>query len=285
MKPAAFLYQAPRSRAEALDAVAAHGDDGKVLAGGQSLVPAMNFRLARPAVLIDITRVPDLSTIARDGTSLRIGALSRHARFERPVTDGPLGALLPEVARHIAHTPIRARGTFGGSLAHADPASEWCALAVALNATIVAESKAGVRTIAARDFFQSIFTTALKPDELLTEIRLPWLSADWRCGFAEYSRRAGDFALAMAVVALRLEQGVIREASIALGGVGATPLPAVGAARLLLGATPSDALLAASGDAASREVDPQGDIHATPTYRRELVGAMTRRALRQALAA
>src|SRR5271170_4068805 len=248
MKPAAFLYLAPRSRAEA------HDDDGKLLAGGQSLVPAMNFRLARPAVLIDINRVPDLSTIARDGASLRIGALSRHARFERPVTDGPLGALLPEVARHIAHTPIRARGTFGGSLAHADPASEWCALALALNATIVAESKAGARTIAAADFFRSIFTTALKADELLTEIRLPWLSADWRCGFAEYSRRAGDFALAMAVVALRLEQGVIREASIALGGVGATPLPAVGAARLLLGATPSDALLAASGATASREV-------------------------------
>jgi len=285
MKPAAFLYLAPRSRAEALDAIAAHGDDGKVLAGGQSLVPAMNFRLARPGVLIDINRVPDLSTVARDGASLRIGALSRHARFERPVTDGALGALLPEVARHIAHTPIRMRGTFGGSLAHADPASEWCALALALNATIVAESKAGTRTIAAADFFQSIFTTALQPDELLTEIRLPWLDASWRCGFAEYSRRVGDFALAMAVVALRLEDGVIREASIALGGVGATPLAAAGAARLLVGARPSDALLAEAGDTAARDVDPQGDIHATATYRRELVGAMTRRALRQALAA
>jgi len=285
MKPAAFLYLAPRSRDEALDAIAAHGDDGKVLAGGQSLVPAMNFRLARPGVLIDINRVPDLSTVARDGASLRIGALSRHARFERPVTDGALGALLPEVARHIAHTPIRMRGTFGGSLAHADPASEWCALALALNATIVAEGKSGTRTIAAADFFQSIFTTALKPDELLTEIRLPWLDASWRCGFAEYSRRVGDFALAMAVVALRLEHGVIRAASIALGGVGATPLPAASAARLLLGASPSDALLAEAGAAAAREVDPQGDIHATATYRRELVGAMTRRALRQALAA
>jgi carbon-monoxide dehydrogenase medium subunit len=285
MKPAAFLYLAPRSRDEALDAIATHGDDGKVLAGGQSLVPAMNFRLARPGVLIDINRVPDLSTVARDGASLRIGALSRHARFEHPVTDGALGALLPEVARHIAHTPIRMRGTFGGSLAHADPASEWCALALALNATIVAESKSGTRTIAAADFFQSIFTTALKPDELLTEIRLPWLDTSWRCGFAEYSRRVGDFALAMAVVALRLEHGVIREASIALGGVGATPLPAANAARLLVGASPSDALLEEAGATAAREVDPQGDIHATATYRRELVGAMTRRALRQALAA
>jgi carbon-monoxide dehydrogenase medium subunit len=285
MKPAAFLYQAPRSRAEALAAITAHGDDGKLLAGGQSLVPAMNFRLARPAVLIDINRVPDLSTIARDGASLRIGALSRHARFERPVTDGPLGALLPEVARHIAHTPIRMRGTFGGSLAHADPASEWCALALALGATMIAESQAGTREIAAAEFFRSIFTTALQPDELLVEIRLPWLDASWRCGFAEYSRRAGDFALAMAVVALRLENGVIRAASIALGGVGATPLPASGAMRLLVGATPSDALVAEAGDAAAHEVDPQSDIHASATYRRELVGAMTRRALRQALAA
>jgi carbon-monoxide dehydrogenase medium subunit len=285
MKPAAFLYQAPRSRDEALAAIAAHGDDGKVLAGGQSLVPAMNFRLARPAVLIDINRVPDLSTIVRDGATLRIGALSRHARFERTVTDGPLGTLLPEVARHIAHTPIRMRGTFGGSLAHADPASEWCALALALDATLVAESKRGAREIAAADFFRSIFTTALEPDELLTEIRLPCLDASWRCGFAEYSRRAGDFALAMAIVALRLEDGVIREASIALGGVEGTPLKATSAMALLIGATPSDALLAEAGATAAREVDPTTDMHATAPYRRELVGAMTRRALRQALAA
>ena len=285
MKPAAFRYEAPRTRDAAIAAIAAHGDDAKVLAGGQSLVPAMNFRLARPAVLIDINRVPDLSAITPDGAMLRIGALARHARFERPVTEGPLGALLPEVARHIAHTPIRTRGTFGGSLAHADPASEWCATALALGATMVAESKAGVREIAASDFFQSIFTTALRPDELLTEIRLPRLDDAWRCGFAEYSRRAGDFALAMAVVALRLDHGTIREASIALGGVGPTPVPAAETVKLLVGATPSSDLIAAAGDAAAREIDPPADIHAGAAYRRELTGAMTRRALKQALGA
>jgi carbon-monoxide dehydrogenase medium subunit len=285
MKPAAFRYEAPRSREAALATLAAHGDDGKVLAGGQSLVPAMNFRLARPAVLIDINRVPDLGTIGRDGATLRIGALSRHARFEKPVTDGPLGKLLPEVARHIAHTPIRTRGTFGGSVAHADPASEWCALTLALDAVMVAERTGGVREIPAADFFQSIFTTALQPDELLTEIRLPWLDASWRCGFAEFSRRAGDFALAMAIVALKLEGGTIRTAAIGLGGVGATPVRAVKAASLLVGAAPSDALFAEAGATASTEVDPPADIHATAIYRRELVGAMTRRALRQALAA
>jgi carbon-monoxide dehydrogenase medium subunit len=285
MKPAAFRYEVARTRPDALAALAAHGDDAKVLAGGQSLVPAMNFRLARPAVLVDINRIADLAGVAEDAASLRIGALTRHATFERPVTDGPLGRLLPEVARHIAHTPIRTRGTFGGSLAHADPASEWCATALALGATMVAENSTGTRTIAAADFFQSIFTTALRPDELLTEIRLPRLDASWRCGFAEYSRRAGDFALAMAVVALRLDGGVIREAAIALGGVAATPVLADDIAKLLIGAAPSDALVADTAAAAAHAVDPPEDIHASAAYRRELVGAMTRRALARALVA
>ncbi len=284
MKPAAFDYHAPRSRDEVLRLLSAHGDEAKVLAGGQSLVPTMNFRLARPAVLIDINRVPDLAALERGENDLRIGALNRHVRFERAVTDGPLATLLPEVARHIAHTPIRMRGTFGGSLAHADPASEWCATALALDAVIVAESARGRREIAAAQFFKAPFTTALDPDELLTEIRLPRGDASWRCGFAEYSRRTGDFGLAMAVVAVRLENGTIATASIALGGVDGTPVRAVAAARVLVGARPSAALFAEAGAAAAREIDPPEDIHATAAYRRDLAGAMTRRALKQALA-
>jgi carbon-monoxide dehydrogenase medium subunit len=245
----------------------------------------MNFRLARPTALIDINRVPGLDGIGEQAGKLRIGAMVRHARFEQPVTDGPLGRLLPRVAACIAHTPIRSRGTFGGSLAHADPAAEWCALSLALDAEVVAASRQGTRVIPASQFFTTIFTTALRADEVLTEIRLPRLDTSWRCGFAEFSRRAGDYALAMAVVALRLDQGVIREARVALGGVASTPVLAPAAMQLVTGAMPSDALLADAGAAARAGVNPDGDIHGSAEYRRDLVQAMVRRALRDALAA
>lgn len=285
MKPAAFAYFAPRSRAEAIALLGQHGDEGKVLAGGQSLVAAMNFRLARPSALIDINRLPGMAGITMEGGQLRLGALCRHARFEVPVAPGPVGALLPRVAACIAHTPIRARGTFGGSLSHADPASEWCCLALALGAEIVAEGPSGQRVIPAADFFTTIFTTALRQDELLTEIRLPLLGAGWGCGFAEYSRRAGDFALAMAVVALRVEQGVIREARIGLGGVASTPIAAPAAVQALLGQRPDEAAFTAAAEAAAANCEPNGDIHGSSEYRRDLLRAMLRRALRQAAAA
>jgi carbon-monoxide dehydrogenase medium subunit len=285
MKSAAFAYHAPNSIDEAIALLDRYGDDGKLLAGGQSLVPAMAFRLARPAVLIDINRIPGLDGIAETDGQLRIGALTRHARFEQPVTTGPLGRLLPRVAACIAHTPIRSRGTFGGSLAHADPAAEWCALALALDAQIVATGPQGERAIPASGFFTTIFTTALYPNELLTQIRLPHLDSTWRCGFAEFSRRAGDFALAMAVVAVRLEQGVIRQARIALGGVASTPVLAPAAMQILTGAAPTDAVLKQAGEAASAGVRPDGDIHGSAEYRRDLAGTMVYRALKDALAA
>lgn len=278
MKPAAFDYLAPTSVEGAIAALVANGDAAKVIAGGQSLVPMMNFRLARPGVLVDINRIPGLDRIAADGTTLTIGALARHARFERPVCDGPLGALLPLVAGHIAHAPIRTRGTFCGSLAHADPASEWCALALALDAVLVAEGPAGRREIAASAFFRTLFTTALVPDELLVEARLPLLGPDWHCGFAEFSRRAGDYALAMAVVALRHAGGRVAEARIALGGIGFTALRSPEAEAVLRdGGSP-----AAAADAAAAEVDPQDDPQASAALRRDLVRAMLHRALLQA---
>src|SRR5436190_1398740 len=205
MKPAAFRYFAPRTLDEALDLLAEHGEEGKVLAGGQSLVPAMNFRLAQPASLIDINRIGALDYVREEQGAFCIGALARHARFEAPVAEGALSGFLPRVARHIAHLPIRVRGTFGGSLAHADPASEWCLVATALDADIVAVSKSGSRTIAARDFFSGIMSTALKADELLVEVQFPILSADTRFGFREFSRRPGHFAIAMALATYRLE--------------------------------------------------------------------------------
>jgi len=285
MKPAAFAYYAPRSLDEAVALLARNGSEAKILAGGQSLVPAMNFRMARPAALVDINRIPGLDGIVAEDGWLRLGALVRHARLEAPVAEGPLGRLLPEVARHIAHLPIRMRGTFCGSLAHADPASEWCTTALALDAVMVAQGPAGRREIPAAAFFSHVFTTDLQPEEILVEARLPLLDANWRCGFAEFSRRAGDFALTMAVVALWLDGGVVRRASIALGGVAPTPVRAPGAAQALLGAAPGAESFAAAAAIAAEEIEPQEDIHATAALRRDLIRAMVRRALLQAVPA
>ena len=284
MKPAAFEYRAPRSIAEALDLLAEHGDEAKVLAGGQSLVPAMNFRLARPSVLVDINRIGELDRLGAADGKLRIGALTRHVAFEKRVAEGPLGALLAEVVRYIGHLPIRVRGTFAGSLAHADPAAEWCLVAATLDAVIVARSRAGERSIGAQDFFQSILTTSLRPDEVLAEVRLPVLDSSWRFGFAEFSRRAGDFALGMALVLLRLEGGRIAEARIGVGGAGDRPLRIAAAEQALSGSKPGPEAFGEAARIAAAAVDPFEDIHASVAYRRDLVRAMTRRALQRAAA-
>jgi aerobic carbon-monoxide dehydrogenase medium subunit len=285
MKPAAFDYYRPREIEETLSLLAEHGGDGRVLAGGQSLVPAMNFRLARPAVLIDINALEELSGIRTEAGRIAIGALTRHTVFEHPVVSGPFGHLLPEIAHHIAHLPIRVRGTFGGSIAHADPAAEWCALAMAVDAEISLRSASGARTAAARDFFKTIFTTDLREGEMITGISLPHFDETWRWGFVEFSRRAGDFAIVSATVGIRIEGGTIREARIALGGVVDKPVRAAAAEQVLVGEAPGDAAFRASADAARAAFEPFGDIHATPEYKSELVAVMTRRALERALAA
>jgi carbon-monoxide dehydrogenase medium subunit len=284
MKPAAFTYHAPQSLDEALALLALHGDEGKLLAGGQSLVPAMNFRLARPAVLIDINRIAALDFLRGEVGWLRIGALTRHVAFERPVAAGPLGALLPRVARDVAHLPIRVRGTFAGSLAHADPAAEWSLVAATLGAGIVARSSAGERTLTADGFFRTAFTTALRPDELITEVRLPLLGDAWRCGFMEFSRRKGDFALAMALAALRLEGDRIVEARIGVGGAEHRPRRIEAAEQILVGETPGPEVLAEAGATVAAALEPVEDIHASAAYRRDLAQVMTRRAIAAALA-
>ena len=284
MKPAPFDYHAPRTVAEAIELLAAHGDDAKVLAGGQSLVPAMNFRLARPAVLVDINRIGELDFCSTGGGALRIGALTRHVRFERPVTEGALGALLADVMHYVAHLPIRVRGTFAGSLAHADPAAEWCTVATTLDAEIRARGPAGERSIGAADFFRSILTTSLRPDELITEVRLPMLGPDWRFGFVEFSRRAGDFALSMALTVLRIDGERIAEARVGVGGAGDRPLRITQAEQALAGAVPDREALAEAAAMAAASVDPFDDLHASAAYRRDLVRVMTRRALERALA-
>ena len=285
MKPAAFRYHAPKTVEEALATLAQVAPvDGRVLAGGQSLVPIMAFRLARPAHLVDINGVQSLARLAVTGDRLAIGACVRHAAFYAPVVDGPLGTLLATVVRHIAHHPIRTRGTFCGSIAHADPASEWCLVAATLDADIVLRSARGARTVAAKDFFEGIMTTARADDELLTEVRLAILPADTRVGFCEFSRRAGDFALAMALATYRIKDGAIVEPRVGVGGAEARPRRIGEAEAALAGREPNPEVFAVAADAAAKAIDPLEDFNTSADYRRDLVRAMTRRALDRAAA-
>lgn len=283
MKPAPFTYHRP---ATVDDAVGLLADlvplDGRVLAGGQSLVPIMAFRLARPAHLIDINAVTGLGDVTQRRGALHIGANVRHAAFHCPDFAGPLGGLLTSVVPHIAHYPIRVRGTFCGSLAHADPAAEWCLVAATLDAELVAVSTRGQRALAARDFFLGAMETALAPDELLLEARLSLLPDDISFGFAEFSRRAGDYALAMALAILRLEGGVIGAPRLGLGAVEARPRRIAAAETFLAGKAPSAALFREAGAIAAAAIEPLEDAQADAGYRRELAQAMVFRALARA---
>ncbi len=283
MKPAPFAYHRPATIVDAVRLLAELApQDGRVLAGGQSLVPIMAFRLARPAHLIDINAVAGLDRlVVRDGV-LRVGARVRHAGFHRPVVDGPLGAMLAQVVRHVAHYPIRLRGTFCGSLAHADPAAEWGVVAATLDAELVAVGVRGERRLAACDFFRGAMETVLAPDELLAEALLPILPEGTRFGFAEFSRRAGDYAMAMALAVLRLEGGAITTPRIGLGGAEAAPRRIAAAEAVLLGEAPGAAVFRAAAEAAAAAIDPLEDPETRAQYRREIVGAMVYRALTQA---
>jgi aerobic carbon-monoxide dehydrogenase medium subunit len=285
MKPASFRYHAPTTVEAAVATLAEVApEDGRILAGGQSLVPIMAFRLARPAHLVDINGIATLRRLATADGKLAIGACVRHAAFYQAAAEGPLGRLLATVVRHIAHHPIRTRGTFCGSLAHADPASEWCLVAVTLGAEITAISVRGTRTIAAAEFFQGIMTTALAEDELLMEARLPLLPPDTRFGFCEFSRRAGDFALGMALVTYRLDDGTIAEARVGIGGTEAHPRRIAEAEAALVGRSPETAAFQAAAEAAATAIDPLEDANTSAEYRRDLVRALTQRALERAAA-
>jgi carbon-monoxide dehydrogenase medium subunit len=285
MKPAPFAYHAPRCIDEALATLAEVApNDGRVLAGGQSLVPAMALRLARPAHLVDINGVNGLDELALDG-ALRIGACVRHSAFdESGIVPGPLGALLCQVASHIAHLPIRTRGTFCGSIAHADPAAEWCLLAATLDATMVAASVRGERAIPAAAFFRGALSTALASDELLAHVRLPLLADASRFGFCEFSRRSGDFAIAMALATFRLDGGVIADARIGIGGVESVPRRIARAEAILEGIRPDATLFRAAAQAVAEVIEPMDDEGYPPAYRRDVACAMTLRALERTLA-
>lgn len=285
MKPALFAYHAPTTVDDAVAKLAELGPrDGRILAGGQSLVPMMAFRMARPAHLIDINSVAGLDRLVVEADVLSIAACVRHAAFHRPVAPGPTGALFSTVARNIAHYPIRLRGTFCGSLAHADPASEWCLTAATLGADIVAASERGRRNIAAADYFEGIMTTALGEDELLLEARVPLLAPDERFGFYEFSRRAGDYALAMALTTFRLQDEIIVDPRLGIGGAEAFPRRISAAEAVLAGSKPGPEVFRAAAEAAAQMIEPLEDVHADAEFRLDLVRAVARRALERALA-
>jgi carbon-monoxide dehydrogenase medium subunit len=283
MKPAPFTRHVPRTVDEVVSALAEYApQDGRILAGGQSLVPIMAFRMARPAHLIDINEVEGLDRLAVDGDVLSIGACVRHRAFHKPVVDGVLGQLLAYVVKHIAHYPIRMRGTFCGSLAHADPASEWCLVAATLDAKLVVKSIRGERIVAVGDFLEGIMSTSLAEDELLAAVRLPLLPADTKFGFYEFSRRAGDFAMAAALVTYRVANGVMTDARVGIGGAEDRARRIVEAENALNGQQPGATAFAAAAEIAAEAVDPLEDIQTTAEYRRDLVRAVTRRALDRA---
>jgi len=285
MKPASFEYYAPQTVSEAVATLAQHGYDAKALAGGQSLVPMMNFRLAQPSVLVDLNGVSELFYIrpARDG-SVRIGAMTRQRQVEHDPLVAQVAPMVKAALPKVAYPQIRTRGTFGGSLAHADPSAELPAVVVALEARLRLQSRRGERWVEARDFFQGFFTTLLEPDELLVEIALPPLPPRSGWSFMEIARRHHDFALAGVAATVRLgDGGVCEDARLVYFSVGDGPTVAEQAAALLRGQVPTDEVIQeAARTAGQADVDPSSDINATAEYRRHLVEVLGRRALTEA---
>lgn len=282
MKPPAFEYLAAASVEVAVAALHAHGGEAKVIAGGQSLVPMLNFRLLEPALLVDINKVPGLSFIEPDGNGLRIGALTRHHALETSEPVRKRFPVLSETMRHVAHLAIRNRGTIGGSLSHADPAAELPMMAVLLNASIVIAGANGGRELAATDFFEGALATSLADDELVTEIRFPALPAATGWGFEEIAQRSGDYAMAAAAATVTLSGATAGDVRIALMGVGEVPLRVSDAEVALSGTTFEERDIDAAVSAVEDAIDPMSDVHASADYRRHLAKALTRRVLSQA---
>lgn len=287
MKPAPFAYHAPDSLEAALGLAARHGPDARWLAGGQSLVPAMNFRLVEPAVLLDLNRLSELDYVEETGEGgLRIGAMARQRRVERDPTVARLCPLLADVMPYIAHPQIRNRGTVGGSMVHADPAAELPVVAIAVDARFHLRSVDDERSVAAADFFQGLFTVDLNPGEMLVEVEIPRWPAGAGWSFLEVARRHGDYALVGVAALLSLDgDGRCRRARLVYLNVGDRPVDAGKAAQQLEGERVSgEAIAAAAHTAAAEEIDPVADVHASVGYQRHLVRVLTARALRQALA-
>jgi CO/xanthine dehydrogenase FAD-binding subunit len=284
VKPAPFDYLAPTRIEEVLDVLREYGDEAKVLAGGQSLVPMLNFRLARPAVLVDINQVADLDSIRAEDGTLRIGATSRQRALERHLSgaaDGP-ETLLRTALGYIGHPQIRARGTVGGSLAHADPAAELPAAVSALGATLVIRSADGSREVAPEDFFEGFFTTSLAAEELLTEIRVPAWPEGTHSSFLEVSRRRGDFAQVAVAAVVTVADGLVTRAGLAVAGAAPSTVQAHSVVDGLVGSEPdTDAIAELAGNFAA-DLDPPPDTHGPAEYRRHLTRHLLQRAIAEA---
>ena len=282
MKPPRFEYHRAGSVDEAVALLAEHADEAKVLAGGQSLVPLLSLRLARPGHLIDINRVADLAAVA-NGNGLTMGSMVRHRTIERSAAVRAANPLLADAVRFIGHSAIRNRGTIGGSIAHADPAAELPAILLALDGEVEARGARGTRTIAAAALFEGFLTTALEPDELLTAIRVPGLPTGTGWSFLEFSRRSGDFAIVGVAATVRLDgNGKVADARLAFSGVDQVPVRATTAESVLTGATPSDDLWKSAAHAAASPLEPASDIHGSAAYRKQLAAVLAERALREA---
>ena len=282
MKPAAFEFRRASTVEEAVGQLEELGDDAKLLAGGQSLVPMMNFRLVRPSALVDVTGVGGLQYVEGEGEGLRIGALTPHRwveLMEDPEVLEDFG-VLKRAARWVGHYPIRTRGTFGGSIAHADPSAEWCMLAVLLDAEIVVLGPDGERVIPASEFFYGFFMTALEPTEMVVEVRFPEPAP--HAAIQEFARRAGDFAIVAAAVSVDVSEGKSRSASVVLGGVADVPLRVEEAEKVLEGTELGPEAFEEAGREAARAIDPTSDIHGSAEYRRDLAAVLVKRALAEA---
>ncbi|MGD9525440.1 MAG: xanthine dehydrogenase family protein subunit M [Dehalococcoidia bacterium] len=287
MKPAVLDYYKATSVADAVQVLAeAEDGDGKVLAGGQSLVPMLNMRLARPSVLVDINGLNELDYVRRDDDVLAIGALTRNRRVENSAEVRTWSPLLAEAMRFVGHATIRNRGTIGGSVAHGDPAAEVPAVLCALDADMVITGPGGARTVAARDFFHGFLTTAVEADELLTEVRIPRLPDKTGYAVEELARRHGDFAIAAVFAAVTLDRdGRCTDARLALAGTNPTPVRARDAEAVLVGSSVSGELLNRAAQAVGAATASASDIHAPAEYRRDMACVLTRRALQRAVSA
>ncbi len=284
MKPPPFEYHRAFSAQEVVDLLVELGDEAKILAGGQSLTPMMNFRLARPSALVDVNTVSELDYVRRDGDTLRIGALTRHRTIELmtgpDIADG--FAVLPRAARWIGHYPIRTRGTIGGSLAHADPSAEWCLLAQMLDASIVVLGPRGTREIPAAEWFTGFLSTLSEPDEMVVEVVFP--RPRRLAALTEFAQRQGDFGIAAAAVALEVADGVCSDVSVVLGGVSGEPYRAGKVEEAVQGEPATPATWQAAGRLAADIVSPPDDAHGSAVYRKHLVGTLTTRAFDEAAA-
>ena len=284
MKLPPFDYACPATIGEAVALLAAHGGEAKPIAGGQSLVPMLAFRLAAPTMLVDLRRLGELRDIKITAAGLTLGAMVRWRDILNEPRLRQSHPLLVAAVEHIAHYQIRNRGTVGGSLAHADPAAELPGVAITCDAEIVALGSAGARVIAAADFFRAALVTALRPDEIVTEIRFPAWPRQRRYGFQEFARRRGDFALAGAAVAFDDAERKFRDVRVGAIGIADRPIRLAAAERALEGQRIGEAVVADAAAAAAAAVDPADDIHASGAYRKTLIGVMVERALRDAIA-